>query len=452
MRMKKWLVGLIGAPAVLVLAAFAVIGVPPHRIVDASRIGTGVAAKLGCSARYVTGLSEDQIDRDLSHYSPAMALIDLSFDIDAGLAEASLLGIARVQARHRDGLGCTLVRAEQSELDAVTVPQLPRSDALWPGGGSVQLNPTTTGMLRELLRRDNAAGLDTRALLLAQGGAIVGEVYSEGFDSNTVFIGWSMTKSLTAVMQGNLEMQGLAPVSEAHLFPQWQDDARSTVTLQDMLQMSSGIAFVESYVAASSVNQMLFVAPSASGLALGEVSERPPGSHFSYSSATTNLLNRWLQQQLGGTLQASLTHLRTDVLTPMGISQLVVEPDPNGVLVGSSYGYATARDWARIGQLMLNRGVINDHRVVTEDWVARATSPNRSANDPRYGYQFWLNRGGERLRWPPLPDDAFAMNGAQGQTVMIVPSNDAVIVRLGWTFGGYPMGERFAEVLRRVTE
>ena len=118
--------------------------------------------------------------------------------------------------------------------------------------------------------------------------------------------------------------------------------------------------------------------------------------------------------------------------------------------MGSSYFYASARDWARMGQLMLNGGVINGHRLVTKDWVARATSPNQSENDKAYGYQWWLNRGNESLRFPELPEDVYYANGNRQQLVMVFPSQQAVIVRLGWTSGRYPVADNFAQILEAL--
>jgi len=106
-----------------------------------------------------------------------------------------------------------------------------------------------------------------------------------------------------------------------------------------------------------------------------------------------------------------------------------------------------ARDWARMGQLWLNKGTLNGTRLMTEDWVAAATTPNTSKNVPAYGYQLWLNRGNPELRWPQLPADAYAMSGNRHQSVMIVPSRQVVLVRLGWTSGRYPMAENYQTIL-----
>ena len=97
---------------------------------------------------------------------------------------------------------------------------------------------------------------------------------------------------------------------------------------------------------------------------------------------------------------------------------------------------------------MLNGGTINGARIMTEDWVSRATTPNTSENQRAYGYQWWLNRGNEELRWSDMPADAYSAQGNRQQYLMVIPSLDLVIVRLGWTAGGYPVNEIFSEIIR----
>ena len=216
--------------------------------------------------------------------------------------------------------------------------------------------------------------------------------------------------------------------------------------MENLLQMSSGLAFNEVYVPGSDATRMLFNAYSAAAVALDKPLEHQPGRHFSYSSGTTNLLSALLVERLGGT-QGAIDYLYSDFLAPLGMTRTVFEPDPSGVFVGSSYIYASARDWGRLGQLMLEDGELNGVRLLPTDWVARASRPSVALNDPRYGYQFWLNRGGEKLRWHGLPEDAYAMMGNRGQVVMIIPSARTVIVRLGWSASDYPVAERFSALL-----
>jgi CubicO group peptidase (beta-lactamase class C family) len=127
------------------------------------------------------------------------------------------------------------------------------------------------------------------------------------------------------------------------------------------------------------------------------------------------------------------------------MAHTTLELDSNGVFVGSSNIYSSGRDWARLGQLMLNKGELNGYRVMSEQWVEMATRPNKSDNERAYGYQVWLNRGDEQLRWPEVPADAYSFTGNRGQRVMIVPSKQLVIVRLGWSSTSYPVNDRFPQ-------
>ena len=192
---------------------------------------------------------------------------------------------------------------------------------------------------------------------------------------------------------------------------------------------------------------MLFTEASAAGYVLEKPAQHPPGTHFNYSSGAANILSRLHHDRTGANLSSTYQDYRRHILQPMGFQHAVFEADASGVFVGSSYFYASARDWARLGQLMLNQGVINGERIVSAEWVARSVAPNDSVNEKAYGYQWWLNRGDAQLRWPGLPEDAYAAQGNRQQWVMVIPSQELVIVRLGWTAGGYPANERFADIL-----
>jgi CubicO group peptidase (beta-lactamase class C family) len=245
---------------------------------------------------------------------------------------------------------------------------------------------------------------------------------------------------------GHLEMLGEVSIQERRLFSEWLEDDRAEISLENMLHMTSGLDFSEVYAPGSDATAMLFTTHSASDVAMASGLSHDPGQHFYYSSGTTNLLARLINDRLGGT-QAAVNYLADSFLRPLGLRRMLLEVDPSGIFVSSSYVYASARDWASLGQLMLNEGTWGAQRLLTEDWVSRAQTPNNSTNDPAYGYQFWLNRGGPQLRWPALPVDAYAMRGNREQTVMIVPSANVVIVRLGWTAGAYPTAQRFAAIL-----
>lgn len=424
------------------MAGFSLLNLP-----QALAVGTGITAKLACSGRYLSGFGDQQNLDDVATYTPAVRAVTLRHT-EPDTVETDIAGLAPAAARYYPGLGCTLQYPGMPALESLAVPQLPGRDGSWPAGeerGTVL--PPVQALLEEILALDNAQGLDTRALLVVREGAIAAEAYKAGIAVDTPLLGWSMGKSVSAILLGRMEAVGLLNVTETDLFPAWASDRRSDISLLNLLQMSSGLDFEEPYVPGSDSTRMLFSAPSAADVAMASELARVPGSHFYYSSGTSNLLTRLAWDRLGGSTQALLDFFAAELAIPLGLGHTTLELDASGVFVGSSYIYAPARDWARLGLLMLNDGVAGGQRLLPEGWVQRASAPNSSDNDPRYGYQFWLNGGGSELRWPDLEPGAYAMMGNRAQVVMLLPEHHAVVVRLGWTgVGDYPYNERIARI------
>jgi CubicO group peptidase (beta-lactamase class C family) len=421
-------------------------------IAGAPSMLTGMGAKLGCSSRYVSGFTQDQSHKDLMSYSPVLSLLALNFNDDHQRVEASFLGIHKTEAQFREGLGCTLELGDTAPLNNLAVPTIETNkDLEWPKGSNANaIDATLQQQLDQIVVRDNAAGLNTRALLVVHDGKLLAESYGPGLNSETQLLGWSMAKSLTAIMIGMLERDGLINSSDKTLFEAWKNDDRADINVEQLLTMSSGLDFKEDYEPAANATIMLFESISASDYAMQSSMAHAPGEHWYYSSGTTNLLSRLIYERLGASSQAYIDYLYQRVLQPLAMTNTTVELDPSGVNVGSSYIYSSGRDWARMGELMRTQGQLNDVRFVSQEWVTRAVTPNTSKNDARYGYQFWLNQGGEALRWPGLPKDSYAALGNRKQVVMIVPSSKAVIVRLGWTQGDYPTNDNFEEILNLI--
>jgi CubicO group peptidase (beta-lactamase class C family) len=451
--MRVWSVLLVILLALLGLAAWqapAWLGFSLWRLPDAVAVATGMAAKLGCSGRYLSGLDDTQIVEDLASYSPVNRLLELTH-ADRRVT-ASLFGLAPASATWRPGIGCTLDIGDTSRLDGLRPPAVPARNAPWPAGDRAEsIDPHVQAVVESLLQQDNATALATRALLMVRDGQLVAEAYADGFGADTPLLGFSMGKSVTAMLVGRMQHLGLLSederaVDDDPLFPGWGDDERRRIRLVHLLQMTSGLDWDETYAPGSDATRILFQAHSASDVAMQSRPAHPPGERFLYSSGTTNLLSRFVHDRLGGS-QAQIDFFARELLEPLGMRHTIFEPDPSGVFVGSSYIYGSARDWARLGLLMLERGAFQGRQLLPPEWVDRATMPNTSSNDPRYGYQFWLNGGGTELRWPRLPADAYAMSGNRNQIVMIIPSQRTVLVRLGWTGQDYPVESNFSRLL-----
>lgn len=429
------------------LGALSLVGITPAFIFYGPGVATGIGSKLLCSAEYVIGSSREQAFEDLVQYSPILSQISYEYDDPSQTVSTSLFGLKPKTASYIPGLGCAVDYQGYQQRRQLQLQQISPTEAEWPAGNTVR---TIDGELQSLtdsmLAQDNAGGLNTRALLVVSEGKIVAESYGQQMNAESKLLGWSMAKSLNAIMLGNLEMRGLVDLTAAAGFDQWQGDDRASIRIEDLLHMTDGLAFSEEYNPGDDATAMLFTSASASDYVLRKQLAAVPGSRFNYSSGTANVLSRLYTEALGGP-QPAYDNFISNIFQPMAFQHATFETDASGMLMGSSYFYASARDWARIGQLMLGEGAINGHRIVSREWVARATSPNQSINDKAYGYQWWLNRGNDDLRFSSLPEDVYYANGNRQQIVMVFPSQDAIIVRLGWTADSYPIAENFTRIL-----
>jgi CubicO group peptidase (beta-lactamase class C family) len=402
-------------------------------------------------------------------------------DVHALTPAAKPIGIARTPANdgvraeiplllsrtalYRPGQGCTLLTEGAPPL-APAPPKAPApamSAAPWPegdGGPVAQPSAALAAAVDRVFQETNRNGaLDTRAVIVVKDGRIIAERYAPGFGASTPFLGWSATKSVTSALVGVLVAQGRLSLDAPAPVAAWRrpGDPRGAITLRNLLQMSSGLKFIEDYVPGSDSSQMLFHEADMAGYAASQPLKHPPGRFWDYSSGTANIVSRIVEDAVGGTLEDYDRFAREALFIPAGMTSMVIEPDERGTPVGSSYGYATARDWARFGQLYLDRGVVNGRRILPESWIDFTRSPASADAAGDYGAMFWLNHGpadGSKTRtYPHCPPDMYLANGHNGQFVAITPSKNAVVVRLGWTPEGrhFKVDRYFSGILNALT-
>jgi CubicO group peptidase (beta-lactamase class C family) len=266
-------------------------------------------------------------------------------------------------------------------------------------------------------------------------GRIVAERYADGFDQDTPLIGWSMTKSVVNALLGILVKEGKLALDAPAPLPEWQgtDDPRRGITLAQLLHMTSGLAFDEDYAdPLADVTYMLFGVPGAADFAVAKPLRATPGSLWSYSSGTTNILSYAIRRAVGDADYHAFP--QRALFDRIGMTGAVLETDAAGTFVGSSFMYATARDWARFGLLYLQDGVWSGERILPEGWVAFSRSPAPAAPNGKFGAHFWPLipeefRCGSDV--PDLPEDAFHAVGHEAQFVTVIPSRKLVLVRLG---------------------
>ena len=295
----------------------------------------------------------------------------------------------------------------------------------------------------DLFARDDMA--ETRAVLVLKDGRIVAQRYGPGYHENTRFISWSMAKTVTAVMIGMLVADGRLRLDEGVPIPAWQrpGDARGEITLRQLLQMRSGLKHVEEGDPPYDADtvRMLFLDGRDNMAAYAEAQplEHEPGKRFEYSSSTTvilaDLAARSLTTSQDPAERARIVsdYLKTRLFDPLGMNSMVPEFDAAGTLIGGSLIHGTARDWARFGEFMRERGAVQGAQLVPSSWIDFMTAP--SPANRGYGAQTWLNRpqpGGAPL-WAGLPAGVFSLNGHVGQFVVVSRSNAVTVVRLGKT-------------------
>ncbi len=277
-------------------------------------------------------------------------------------------------------------------------------------------------------------------------GRIVAERYGPGYHENTRFVSWSMAKTVTGVLIGLLVADGRLQLDESAPVPAWQraGDPRGEITLRHLLQMRSGLRHTEAGepVYDSDEVRMLFLDGRDAMAAHAEAQplEAEPGRKWEYSSNTTVILADLAIRALTPSNDPAVRrkvmndYLRSRLFEPLGMKSIVPEYDAAGTLIGGSLMHATARDWARFGEFLRNRGSVKGAQLLPEGWIEFMTTAN--PRNPGYGAQIWLNRPQPDETAPPFPGaprSAFSMNGHLGQYVLVSPAQSLTVVRLGKT-------------------
>lgn len=398
---------------------------------------TGFAAKSVASGHFIDGRSLEIIesgDNDIDN----VRLATNEINEQGNFVISSAFGLKKRKAIYREGLGATLINDDFDETKPYLVPKrtkintnlsfpygnLEPKDTLFPEVNYEKLNLAVANAFDKKGEKTKR----TRALLVIYKDKIIAEKYEDGFSKNTKFLGWSMTKSITATYFGILQQQGKIDINKPAPVKEWANDERSKITLHNLIQMNSGLEWDEDYGTISDVTKMLFLANDMSKIQLKKPAAFAPNTHWNYSSGTTNLLSEILRRQFA-THQDYLDFWYASLIDKIGMHSMLIEPDMAGNFVGSSYGWATARDWAKFGLLYLHEGNWNGEQLFDKSWAKYVATPTPTSKGD-YGGHFWLNAGG---KYPDVPKDMYYCGGFQGQKVIIIPSKDLVIVRFGLT-------------------
>jgi hypothetical protein len=389
---------------------------------------TGYAAKNLASDVFVSGREPADVEALDLHFS-FIKFNHNKVDYENHTVTSRFLW-RKATALYREGYGVTLLRGKKAKerLLADKFPLEPEAagpEMLTPGDPALaeRLEP-----IAKALVDDHAYNGTPFAFVVLHDGAIVAERYRPGITEDTRLLSWSMGKSFTNALVGLMVGDGLVDIYAPMDIPQWKDDNRRAITLNDLMQMQSGLEWNENYGNRSDVNLMLHQEEDMGLFALSKPLMVKPGTHWYYSSGSTNIVMRYLRGKFSSD-KAFWTYIRERLFAPLGIRNACFEPDMSGTPVGSSYLYVTARDYARFGQMFLDDGCVAGERILPEGWVDYSVTP-ASDSQGGYGAFFWLN---QNKSCPDVPEDMFSCQGHDGQEIYIIPSKNLVVVILGYS-------------------
>jgi CubicO group peptidase (beta-lactamase class C family) len=289
------------------------------------------------------------------------------------------------------------------------------------------LNNTEYSKFNKTLNGLFDAKNQTRVSVVIYKNQIIAERYADGFEQNSKLLGWSLTKSLTVSLFGILGHQNRIKVIDNAPIVTWKNDDRKQVTIHNLLQMNSSLEWHQKRIGLSDAVKMLYLNLDMTQRQIKVRMLGKPNEIWNYSSGTTNILSTILRQQFK-THQEHLNFWYPAVIDKIGMNSMLIEIDLVGIYVGSSYSWAIARDWSKLGSLYLHNGIWNGEELFTKKWVKYATT-STPTSDGSYGAQIRLDGS----KYPNVPKNMYLFSGYQGQNVYVLPDQDLVVVRIGLT-------------------
>ena len=397
---------------------------------------TGYPAKYLCSAVFISNREQAEVEALDLHFSFLKYTKNIVNHQDSSVTSTLLWG--KSKAIFRKGFGATLLRGvKEEELRKIKFPVLSptyNQDTLaWPLGNKLPPRPANIDTLKldeitESLMDDDGYNGHAFAFMVVHKGIQVVESYQPEFNRKTRFLSWSMAKSFTNTLAGIMVKDGKWDINQPVNIPEWQNDERKNITINNLMQMQSGLQWNEDYGNRSDVTMMLYHENNFARYTYERALGYPIGSKWYYSSGSANIVNYLIRKTIDNDKEY-YQFAQSRLFNKIGIPDAVFEVDASGTQVGSSYIFATARDFARYGLLYLQDGVFNGESILPEGWVNYSTSP-ASSSKGEYGSLFWLNRA---KKYPSAPEDMYSCQGHDGQSIFIIPSRDLVVVVLGFS-------------------
>lgn len=429
-------------------------------------------AKIMCSAVFITGLEPDFAAENVGYftapYEERRKVGKLVIDRASKAVHITMPNGVRRTAKYLGDQGCVTLPVGKDTVSFTPIRvkrNLPDATQPWPTGDVLPEEPLPAGLDMAKVRQAVDAAFApaeslTAAFVVTWKGRLIAERYGSGITMHTPLESWSMGKSVTATLMGTLIKEGVYSLWQPAPIPEWQKpgDPRARIRIGDILQMSSGLRirapqdpdFDPSrgypdhlYLYTGSVNSFQYAAT--------RPQQWPPATVGRYRNTDPVLTNYLIRLAVEKRGEDYLSFPQRTLFDKLGIRTMVMETDPYGNFLTQGYELASGRDWARLGNLYLQDGVWNGDRILPDGFVkfVSTVAPAWEADkQPVYGGFFWINGTGSF----PVPKEAYYMSGAGGQTTLIVPSHDLVVVRLGHYKGSRPGGQALNRALALLME
>jgi CubicO group peptidase (beta-lactamase class C family) len=406
-----------------------------------------------CSAVFVGGLAPEEFYREAIKPKLGLAarLIHYAIDWKRREVRTSLAGLVSSRAIDDGPFGCRVVHSGDSFHSTGGEKSGPRSQAPHePLAGPDAVAPGSAALSEALdhafAEPQSAPHRWTKAIVILHHGRVIGERYAPGVTPVTPLIGWSMTKSVTNALIGILVREGKLDAGRPAPIGEWLalSDPRHRITSDQLLRMVSGISCGQSlhfgwWTIFDTDTHMEYDMPDQSGFAVRAGLRAGPGSEWRYTNCNFVLLSRIIRDAAGGGAESTRQFIERELFGPIGIEHATLEYDSAGIPLGTIHLWASARDWARFGLLYLRDGVSpGGQRILPEGWVDYSARLTPQSGEHGYGAGFWTQRGNSSAprghAAAGLPPDSFMALGSQGQYTIIIPSEDLVIVKIGWAY------------------
>lgn len=423
---------------------------------DVEAIAAGYISQTVCTNVVMLGRDQAEVEaKDMTAQQREIARSTVKGDVVETTVRIGPISYTEYSI-HRPGLGCSVLagssldsaraialkeRAGKHGSSSLVSPIWPSVDRNVPDINWEQLDSTIANTFIETTD-DIEKAQNTRAVLVSYRGKLIAERYGEGFDGDTPQRGMSMTKSVTATLIGILVQQGRLDVNALAPIEGWSelDDGRSQVTTHHLLTMTAGFDYQENSSGAADLRNllktMLYATPDAPGFAAQTPLQGEPGNSWAYQTVHSVLLQQVVRNAIADD-QQYFRFPQQYLFDKLGMENSFFQADAAGTFIGGASMYASARDWMRLGLLYLNDGVHQGERILPKGWVNYATTASGPSLRTRpYGAQIWLNTPAPHQLFPEMPKDAYAFQGHFGQYVMVIPSLELVVVRMGMTYNG----------------